>query len=234
LNFSARLHTKERLDDLSLSGKPLLEALSSLKLINTFFGNHIQLTKSILKYCDTHSEDNVLRVVDLGCGGGDTIYYISKKLSQKGIKASFIGIDGNPESTRHATSTYAHEENLSFITDDILDSKFAIPECDLIISSHFIYHFKDDELVQFIKQAKQKNIKKIIFSELKRSKVAFYLFKFSNIMLPISGIAKKDGLLAIRRAFTIEELRAILNKSTATAFNIDKKNWFRTLTKIDL
>ncbi|MFD2564168.1 methyltransferase domain-containing protein [Aquimarina rubra] len=234
MNFHARLHKAEQLDNLSLSGKVLLKTLTSLKLINILFGNHRQLVNSTLQYCRSKPEKKYFRILDLGCGGGDSIHSISQKLSQNGIQAYFLGIDGNQESIAYASSRYAHHDHIEFRTANILKDSFSIPECDLIVSSHFMYHFKDDELVTFIKKAKQKGIKHLIFSELKRSRFAYFLFKYSSLILPISKMAKKDGLLAIRRAFTIEELKIVLNKSDITNYTIDKKFWFRTLTKINL
>ncbi|WP_188112125.1 methyltransferase domain-containing protein [Aquimarina sp. RZ0] len=231
MNSQIRLHTKEQLDDLSLSGITLQKTLSSLRLINKLFGNHKQLYKSILAYC-LHSEKASVHIVDLGCGGGDSIHTIAYKLHKKGIKASFTGIDGNKQSIKYATSKYNHYENIHFIAKNILDENFTVPQCDILISSHFMYHFRDDALIHFLK--KTKKVDHIIFSELYRSKMAYYLFKFSSFILPISQTAKKDGLLAIKRAFSIQELKDILLKSEVKKFVVLKKPWFRTVTKIDL
>ncbi|MDH7445287.1 methyltransferase domain-containing protein [Aquimarina sp. 2201CG14-23] len=234
MNFHTRIHTPEQLDNLSLSGNELQKTLLSLKLINFLFGNHRQLTKSVLEFCSTHPTKETFHIVDLGCGGGDSIHQISKKLQQKNIRASFTGIDGNPESIAYAKSQYSKENIIKFEVKDIMDINFEIPDCDLIISSHFIYHFEDKALIQFINNIKSKKTKHIIFSELYRSKIAYVLFKFSSFILPISAIAKKDGLLAIKRAFTIRELRSIFNNSDVKNFRIYKKIWFRTIVKIDL
>ncbi|MHA7056121.1 methyltransferase domain-containing protein [Aquimarina sp. M1] len=233
MNFRNRIHKPEQLDNLSLSGKLLSDTLTSLKLINTLFGNHRQLTKSALQYC--LSKDNKqFRIVDVGCGGGDSIRNISKEFGKKGIRASFLGIDGNPQSIAYAKNKYARYDHIEFRTANILDDSFSIPECDLIISSHFVYHFKDNEVTNFIKKASKKGVEHLIFSELKRSRMAYFLFKFSSVILPISSIAKKDGLLAIQRAFTIKELKNILTKSDTKKYTISKKFWFRTITTIDL
>ncbi|WP_158594482.1 methyltransferase domain-containing protein [Aquimarina sp. AD1] len=234
MNLRIRLHTKEQLDNLSLSGKKLSKVLISLKLINKLFGNHKQLAKSTLDYCIKNPQKKPIRIVDIGCGGGDSIYNVFSKLNNNGIQGNFLGIDGNPQTINHANSLYAKEDQIQFEIGDILDPAFIIPDCDIIISSHFIYHFEDEELIKFIKRIQEKGIKHIIFSELKRSKIAYFLFKYSSIFLPISKLAKQDGLIAIQRAFTINELENIINKSDVKKYTVHKKTWFRTLTKIDL
>ncbi|SEL16310.1 Methyltransferase domain-containing protein [Aquimarina amphilecti] len=231
MNLRIRLHTAEQLDNLSLSGKTLSKTLSSLKLINKLFGNHKQLAKSTLDYCIKNPNKKQFRIVDIGCGGGDSLYNISNTLNAKGIEATFLGIDGNPQSIRYASSKYNH---IQFKTDNILDHSFSIPDCDIIISSHFMYHFEDQELTEFIQRIREKGIKHIIFSELKRSKTAYFLFKYSSYFLPISKLAKQDGLIAIQRAFTVNELKSILDLSDVKNYTINEKFWFRTITKINL
>ncbi|WP_299214704.1 methyltransferase domain-containing protein [uncultured Aquimarina sp.] len=234
MNFNTRAHSTEQLDNLSLSGEVLLQTLSSLKFINTIFGNHRQLTNSLLEYCLANPEKKTFHIIDLGCGGGDSIHYIFKKLNRNNVKTSFLGIDGNPQSIAYATSKCKNHSIVKFKTDDILDKHFSIPKCDILISSHFMYHFKDGDLPIFLKKAQQKGISHVIFSELRRSKIAYRLFKYSSYIMPISSIAKKDGLVAIQRAFTRSELDFILNESNVKNYSISKKPWFRTLTKIDL
>ncbi|WP_108869659.1 hypothetical protein [Aquimarina aquimarini] len=80
MNPKIRLQQPEQLDNLSLSGSSLQNTLSSLKFINTFFGNHRQLSNSIVSYCKSKPALKTFNIVDIGCGGGDCIAYISKEL----------------------------------------------------------------------------------------------------------------------------------------------------------
>ncbi len=232
MDLRVRLLTTEQLDNLSLSGKPLQKTLSSLKLINSFFGNHRQLYKAIEYYCKNNTSKNKFHIVDIGCGGGDCIYHIFKKLKRQGISASFTGIDGNPDSITYAIKQNKDPESINFKVDDILHKDFKIPNCDLLISSHFIYHFTDNNLILFFKKIKQNEIPHIIFSELYRSKTSYYLFKVVRHILPISNIAKRDGLTAIQRAFSINELQKVIHQSDIQKFKIHKKAFFRMIINI--
>ncbi|AXT61074.1 methyltransferase domain-containing protein [Aquimarina sp. AD10] len=234
MNLETRLLTSEQLDNLSLSGVPLEKTLDSLKLINTFLGNHIQLSRAVIRHCKSNKNKKSFTIVDLGCGGGDSVIHLSKKLKKHNINASFIGIDGNPKSITHAKTKSLKLTNLDFIVGDILASNFKIPDCDILISSHFIYHFNDHGLTYFLKKIKDTDVEHIIFSDLYRSRIAYYLFKIISPLLPISDIAKKDGLIAIQRAFSLQELKNIIEESGIIDFKISKKPFFRTITKIDL
>ena len=245
MGYSLRLHTQEQLDNLSLSGDGLQKTLSSLKFINRLFGCHKQMidgvVESILEddyFLDNivgqiKGEANTIRLVDLGSGGGDCIMELNRRFVKQDIVVNFTGIDGNPNSTRLAQDKSDYL-NTRFVTQDILASSFEIPKNDVIISSHFIYHFEDHALIDFLKKIKKGTTRKIIFSDLRRSKASVFLFKWLRHLLPISAIAKEDKLTAIKRSFTIDEIHNILRSSGITDYKIIKKPWFRMLVKVNL
>lgn len=233
MNTNIRLKQKEQLDNLSLSGESLHKTLNSLNWINRFFGNYRQLAKAIRYYCKNNNITNTIRIADIGCGGGDIINDLHQEFNKKGVKSSFIGIDGNPSSIRWASSKY-NNKNINFLQADILDPNFTIPDCDLLISSHFIYHFEDEQLVHFLNKIKKSKTKHVIFSELYRSSIAYHLFKIVSPLLPISKMAKKDGALAIQRAFIAKEIEELILKSDISDYQIKKKLWFRMIINITI
>ncbi len=231
--MQSRSSKKEQLDNLSLSGVSLIRTLQSLKFINTFFGNHSQLKTAVYNFCKLYPRHTPIRIVDLGCGGGDSLFAVATYLEKKGIQATFIGIDGNANSIHYAQQQ-ATSSTITFLTADILDPNFSLPECDLLISSHFIYHFENSALITFIQQLKKTTITHLIFSELRRSYISYRLFQFLSPILPISQMAKADGLLALQRTFSMSELHSIINSSNVTQFSLKKRPWFRMLAFIKL
>jgi len=234
IDLQNRLLEPEQLDNLSLSGKPLEKTLRSLKFINATLGNHRQLSTAVLTHCKKLSNNKKITIIDLGCGGGDSLLYLSKKLKKNNFETNLIGIDGNPKSIAYAKKSTKSISNIIFKSMDILDPDFNVPNCDVLISSHFIYHFNDQQLITFIQGLKSQNLKHVIFSELYRSKVAFYLFSVLRNLLPISNIAKSDGLLAIRRAYTIPEINTIIKNAGIKDFEIHKKPFFRMIITLNL
>lgn len=158
MNLKVRLHTCEQLDNLSLSGKVLKETLDSLRFINSFLGNHKQLSDAVLNYCKTLPPAKKNHIIDIGCGGGDCIFYIYKKLKKHKINASFTGIDGNLQSITYARDNNPNPANINFYSADVIDTNFVLPDCDILISSHFMYHFSDNDLSEFLKKIKPKKV----------------------------------------------------------------------------
>lgn len=224
-----RSHHSERLDNLELEGESLTKTLDGLTVINSFFGNKSQTLKSIQELA---KKNRIQTIVDLGCGGGDNLRAIAKWFQSEKRVIKLIGIDGNKNSLE-----YAKEKTdfpIEYIQADILDSEFQIPTCDVLISSHFVYHFSDDELIHFLKKAKEKTATAIVFSELQRSKTAFLLFKIFGFLMPFSKMVKQDGLLAIKRSFTRKELEEILKKAEIKDYSLQWKWWFRFILVIPI
>lgn len=223
--MSTRSAEKEKLDDLSLQGEPLHKALKSLAWINRWFGNQRAVINAILSICE--KEKKPLHIIDLGCGGGDLILAVAKALRKKGIEFTITGIDGNANSLGYAEINCAGFAEIKFLHADILNDEFKIEPCDILISSHFIYHFSEEGLIRFLRNNSPVIARAIIFSELERRRFAILLFKLGRFLLPISKLAKQDGLLAIKRSFTKKEWLSILQKTGISSFSLQRVPLFR-------
>lgn len=231
-NASPRSYQSEQLDNLELDGPVLRETLKELAFINRLFGSTRAIRSGVQKLIDG-SPQKKWRIVDLGCGGGDILIDLALWAQQKEIEATFIGIDGNPASIRHAESLSGDLATIDWQTEDILSPDFQIPPCDLVISSHFLYHLEEQQLTEFIIRQSRFSTKGWVISELIRNKWAPFGFHLVCRMMGLSSLTRLDGILAIERALKPSEWRKILNL-TGTKFSIKKKWIFRQQIIIDL
>ncbi len=225
-----RSSEKEKLDDLNLDGEPLHKALKSLEWVNRWFGNHRSVLKAIHRIYK--KEERPLCIIDLGCGGGDLALAVAKSLHQQKIKFTITGIDGNANTLAYARKNCAAFNQINFLQADILKSQFSIQPCDILISSHFMYHFTAEALVDLLKNNLSVISTAIIFSELKRNQFAMRLFKFSSFLMPISKLAKEDGLQAIKRSFSKKEWLTILKQAGIDTYRLQSVPLFRILLTI--
>jgi len=225
-NLQHRSHQTEQLDNPNLQGTELEETLQNLGTVNSLLGNIRSLSKSILKVLNSKKQDKY-RIIDLGCGGGDALKYLAQICRKKNIKVEFVGIDFNAHSLQYAQKQAADFPEIEWLQGDILDPNFELPECDVLMSSHFMYHFEDAQLVGFLKRQKHRVNTAIVISELQRSKMAFVLFQIFAPLLRFSKIAYEDGLLAIQRSFIRTELEAILKEAEMERFSLKWKWAFR-------
>jgi 2-polyprenyl-3-methyl-5-hydroxy-6-metoxy-1,4-benzoquinol methylase len=228
--MNMRYSEKEKLDDFNQQGETLHKALQSLEWVNRWFGNHrsvINAIHSIIK-----KEAKPLRIIDLGCGGGDLALAVARLLRLHKIEFTITGIDGNAHTLAYAQKKCEAFPEINFLQAGILGNQFSIQYCDILISSHFMYHFTADALVDFLKSNLSAISTAFIFSELKRNRFAMRLFKFSRFLLPISKLAKEDGLLAIKRSFSVKEWLAILQQAGIDTYRLQSVPLFSILLTI--
>jgi len=218
---------KEQLDNLEIGGVGLSKTLDGLSIINRFLGN-TNTTFSAVKPILMEAEAT-LTVIDLGCGGGDNLRKIANWCSKKNIRVRLIGIDGNLNILDYALGKNTNSIAVEYVQADILSNEFKLPYCDILLSSHFVYHFSDTELVQFLKSAKMRVKQHIIFSELERNNLAYSLFKIGYLFMPFTKMVKQDGKRAIERAFKKAELDSILKRAGFSHYKITQKWAFRLL-----
>ncbi len=230
--LAKRSSEKEQMDNFELSGEALNRTLSGLSRINKYLGNTSATIHAVKK--EILKANKTLKIIDLGCGGGDNLRAIATWCEANKRSVELDGIDGNKHILEYAQLQSNSSFTIQYLQADILADEFTLPECDLLISSHFMYHFSDEEIVIFLKKSKNSISNKIIFSELQRNSFAYYLFKVGSIFLPFSKIVKQDGLAAIRRSFTKKELIAILDRAEFSEYSIKWKWAFRFLVVVDV
>lgn len=227
-----RSKEKEKLDELTLSGKKLEETLRQLAFINRNLGN----TASIIQVVSEEikrKQLNTVKVIDLGCGGGDILRKLECHIRKMKISYSLIGIDGNKHALSFAKSQLAKDSKISFKTKDIFAPDFQLNPCDILISSHFMYHFEEEALIHFLHKHSSSVSSSIILSELIRNRWAFLLFRSFSPLLGFSKMVKQDGLTAIKRAYKPKELKNLFARFDISSYQIRPKFLFRMIIKIN-
>jgi hypothetical protein len=87
-----------------------------------------------------------------------------------------------------------------------MDPDFVVPACDVLVSSHFIYHLSDEAAAAFVARQQPVVTLEVVISELVRSRLASVGFALLSVILRTSSWVRQDGHLAIRRSWTHAEL----------------------------
>ena len=227
-----RLLQAEQLDNFELEGKVLHNTLKSLAWVNKWLGNYRLIRRAVLDELKKHPTATNIQIVDLGCGGGDILRMLATSLPQTRFNCSFLGIEGNPNTVAYAKAQSKAFPQIDYLQADILSTDFTIPSCDLLISSHFLYHFDPQNMIRFFTENLPKVRIAFINSGLERSKWAFLLFQTASWLMPVNRLARIDGAIAIQRAFTFAELHQILNQIPNSEFQLHRVPLFRLKTQL--
>ena len=225
VNTKYRSEAEEIMDDLDYNGPILHDALDKLAKINQWLGGNIVTINGLKKALKNHNKSEAITIIDLGCGGGDILREISLFGKKNNYNFKLIGIDANPHTVNFANSLSQKYDNVSFEAIDIFSDQFNNLEYDLVLTTLFLHHFKEDQLVSFLKPVLQKAKLGIVVNDLHRHKLAYYLFKLLCTTIKNKTIVE-DGLTSVLRGFKREELTTISKQINAN-YQIQWKWAFR-------
>ncbi|SDB61313.1 2-polyprenyl-3-methyl-5-hydroxy-6-metoxy-1,4-benzoquinol methylase [Flavobacteriaceae bacterium MAR_2010_188] len=209
--MSILVNTKERtdaieiMDDFSLEGESLHNTLDTLADINKWLGGNNVTLDGLKKVLKRHSRNVPITIIDLGCGGGDILRKVADYGRKEGYIFKLIGIDANPDAMVYARKLSKNYPEISFKAYDIFSEEFDLLKYDVVLTTLFLHHFKDEEIIKILQKAKKKAKLGIVVNDLQRSPIAYYLFKVVCLTIKNRMIIE-DGLTSILRGFKREEL----------------------------
>jgi 2-polyprenyl-3-methyl-5-hydroxy-6-metoxy-1,4-benzoquinol methylase len=220
-----RSEAEEIMDDLNYNGPILHDALDKLAKINQWLGGNKVTINGLKKALKNHPKNETITIIDLGCGGGDILREVSQFGKRNGYQFRLIGIDANQHTVDYAHSLSGTYDNIEFKTIDIFSEAFKGLQYDLVLTTLFLHHFKNDELVSFLNPVLVKAKLGVVVNDLHRHKLAYYLFKLLCVTITNKTIIE-DGLTSVLRGFKRRELED-MSKQLQTNYQIQWKWAFR-------
>jgi 2-polyprenyl-3-methyl-5-hydroxy-6-metoxy-1,4-benzoquinol methylase len=226
LNLRERSYQSELLDRDDIPFADIKKNMQELDFINTWLGGHAITLSGLKQLIGPHKR---ITVCEVGCGGGDNLVAIKRWCEKKGIEASFIGIDINPDCT-----AVAAERKLSgcrWITADYKDVQFE-EKPDIIFSSLFCHHFPERELSRQL-QWMQENVQLGFFiNDLHRHPLAYYSIQWLTRLFSGSYLVKNDAPLSVARGFVKNDWYQLFHSAGITNFSVQWKWAFRWLVVV--
>jgi hypothetical protein len=227
IDTSRRSSAAEMMDDFTIEGLVLRDTLDKLETINRLLGGNSATLKGLKKILLKSSKTKTITIVDLGCGHGDILRDVAKFGRKNSYKFKLIGIDANNAAIDYAKALSKDYPELSFETIDVFSEDFKKQTYDVVLCTLFLHHFKNNEIIPFLKSTVQKASIGVIVNDLHRHKLAYYSFKMIGLFIK-NKMVREDGLTSVLKAFKRNELETILTK-TGVNFSIQWKWAFRYL-----
>tara|TARA_B110001450_G_scaffold66337_1_gene62770 strand:- start:1897 stop:2619 length:723 start_codon:yes stop_codon:yes gene_type:complete len=227
VDTSHRSSEMEIMDDFTMEGVLFRDTLDKLEIINRFLGGNSVTINGLKKLLENQPKNKTITIVDLGCGNGDILRDISKFGRKNNYSFKLIGIDANLAATEYAKELSKEYSELSFKTMDILSEDFKKQSYDVVLCTLFLHHFKNEELISFLKTTTDKATIGVVVNDLHRHKLAYYLFKLIGFFIK-NKMVRQDGLTSVLRAFKKKDLENIA-KEIKVHFSIQWKWAFRYL-----
>lgn len=227
VDTSHRSSEMEIMDDFTMEGALFRDTLDKLEIINRFLGGNSVTINGLKNLLKNQSKNKTITIVDLGCGNGDILRDVAKFGRKNNYSFNLIGIDANLAAIEYAKELSKEYSELSFKTIDVLSEDFKKQSYDVVLCTLFLHHFKNEELISFLKTTTNKATIGVVVNDLHRHKLAYYLFKLIGFFIK-NKMVRQDGLTSVLRAFKREDLENIA-KEIKVHFSIQWKWAFRYL-----
>jgi 2-polyprenyl-3-methyl-5-hydroxy-6-metoxy-1,4-benzoquinol methylase len=205
INTKQRTDATEIMDDFSISGKILYKTLDTLANINKWLGGNKVTLYGLKKLIKNHPKNEPITIIDLGCGGGDILRKVSEYGKKEGYLFKLIGIDANKDAMDYARDISKDYPEISFVACDVFSEAFELLEYDVVLTTLFLHHFKENQIINMLSSLKNKAKLGIVVNDLHRHPMAYYLFKLVCVTIKNTMIIE-DGLTSILRGFKRNEL----------------------------
>jgi 2-polyprenyl-3-methyl-5-hydroxy-6-metoxy-1,4-benzoquinol methylase len=220
--FKNRSIKKELLDAEQIPEIDLFQNLKELHVINSLLGGY-QISLNALKKIDFNNQP--LKLVDIGSGGGDTLKTIFNWSKKHNKEIKLYGIDFKKTCVDYSNQNEPNE-SLNFICDDYRNIHLHVNEVNIIHASLFCHHLSTIQIIELIQFAiKHKAI--LIVNDLERNRFAYYSIKFLTMLFSKSYLVKNDAPLSVLRGFKKNEWLVMIQQAGAKKYTVKNKWAFR-------
>lgn len=172
--------------------------LKELAVINTLLGGYAPTIAGIKKVAGNQIQN--LTIVDIGCGGADTLLVLAKYAQRKGYQWNFIGIDLHPAAVEYAQDWCKDYPNIRIIQGDIFDLPTLVPQCDIIINALFMHHLTNEQALACLKLMQYARLGWVV-NDLHRHVLAYYSIWGLTALLSKSKLVKYDARISVWRGW---------------------------------
>lgn len=223
MSFKQRSYQPELLDGKHIPFQDIKRNMQELDFINRHLGGH-QIT---LKGLKVFLDKPISHIAEIGCGGGDNLRVIKQWCLKKNKEIQLTGIDINPECIAFATKRQSNQ-GIDFVCSDYQLIKFD-NRPDIIFSSLFCHHFRDEALVQMMQWMYRNSKHGFFINDLHRHSLAYYSIKWLTKTFSKSYLVKHDAPLSVKRGLLKNEWEQIFSKAGISNFQIEWQWAFRWL-----
>jgi len=222
-----RSNAPELMDNFQMEGEILRDALDKIASINQLLGGNKVTLQGVKLLLAGQPKNAVIRITDIGCGNGDMLRVLADYAARKHLNFVLKGIDANNFTIAHARQLSADYPNISYDCADIFDQLEQPADCDIVICTVTLHHFKEEEILQVLRKYYTGASLGLVINDLHRSALAYYLFKAVCFVFGLNHMSREDGLVSILRGFKRKDLLSYSEKLNFKNYHIKWKWAFR-------
>jgi hypothetical protein len=207
----------ELLDDDQGTQAEISSSLGDLRHINEWFGG-MRTTIDLLRQVAAENNGLPLSLLEVGAGTGDVPLTAKSILSKDGTELHVTLLD--------RMSSHLPSSGMASVSGDALHLPFRDDAFDVVSSTLFAHHLEPDTIRLFAAESLRVCRRAVLINDLIRSRLHLCLV-YAGMPLFRSRITWHDAPASVRRAYTRDEMRALLEGLPARRITISRHYLYR-------
>lgn len=195
------------MDDLSLGGKELSEALRHLRMLNRIFGAAGPTLYGIRKLWMEAGKPHRFSIIDIGSGSGDVNKRLLRWADKNQIDINITLVDITEEACEEAKKYFKNEPRIHVLRSDL----FTLPDtcADVITGTQFVHHFAEHELPNVVNSMLRASRLGIVINDIHRHWMAWSAVWITARMISNNRYILNDGPLSVAKGFRSEDWKQL-------------------------
>jgi len=219
--FRQRSYDLEHLDIGDYTPAEYEGCIVELQRVNRWLGDESALRDSLLKEIERVGLRS-FSVLDVGAGSGELLRVAAKWARETDRRAAFVGLELNERSATAILEESPEFPEISSVRSDAFRLPFCDREFDYAICSLFTHHFRDERVVDLLREMSRAAERRIFVIDLHRDPVAYYFYTTVGRLFLHNRLIREDGALSILRSFTPDELEKLGHQAGLANVKVEK------------
>lgn len=203
-----RVDTEELLDEHDAPRAEMERSLRDLRRINRWLGG-VSIYRRLLERAAP-----LRSVVDVGAGTADQVGSVDVPMR--------IALD-----FKFDHLTYLRDAPVHRVVGDARHLPFRDDSIDAVTSAHFFHHFSPEDNVVILREALRVARKAVVINDTRRHYAPLLFIRLVSALRLVGRITRYDGPASVRRGYTIDEARAIAQRTGAGRAEVRRAFPFR-------
>jgi ubiquinone/menaquinone biosynthesis C-methylase UbiE len=160
-----------------------------------------------------HEDLRSFSVLDVGAGSGELLRVAAAWARETGRVMRGVGLELNERSASAILEESKDFPEITSVRGDALALPFTNTDFDYVICSLFTHHFREEEIIQILREMSRVARRRIFVIDLHRHPIAYFLYTTLGKVLLKNRLIRHDGALSILRSFKAEELVALAKRA---------------------
>jgi SAM-dependent methyltransferase len=222
-----RASTPELMDDRTIGGAELREALDQLRLINRLLGAARPTIEGLGRLWRAAGRPAALTILDVGAGSGDLSRPMLRWAERRGVRLHIVLVDIHPETCATAAAAHRDEPGVMVLCSDLL--RLALRPVDIVTAALFTHHFSSEELPAVYRAMARAARLGVVVNDLHRHPLAWGAIWLATRLCSRNRMIRHDAPLSVRRGFRAADLRRLRTALGAPALRFMWRPLFRYL-----